>query len=124
MSDEIKEHILERLNDSIYYKFPLTSGEKRVLLDLITNLQEENERLNTELNAYKDEFCKDTIKEYELVMEQEDYKSRIDKAIEYIEEHNVPYTSYLGKKRQVNKLEIKDKEYDELLNILYGGDEN
>lgn len=52
---------------------------------------------------------------------EEEQKNK--RAIEYIEEHNVPYTSYLGKKRQVNKLEIKDKEYDELLNILNGGDE-
>ena len=68
----------------------------------------------------------DDIRDYIMKKDYQIYQlqQRIDKAIEYIEEHNMPYTSYLGKERQVNKLELKDEEYDKLLSILRGKDDN
>ena len=74
MNDEIKEKI------KAYY----VANDIDKILDYITNLQQENERLqinlglkmfikHTELN-----FCK-------LEDELEDYKSRCEKAVEYIE---------------------------------------
>ena len=85
MNDEIKE-ILDYIDDRI---IPNSKFDK--IRNYITNLQEENERLETALNAYKDEFCKDTITKYELVMEREYYKSNCKKAIEfcdYLLDHN------------------------------------
>ena len=72
MKDEIKE-ILDKLNKIVpyasvpkelaYMTTNITPQECKTLLDYITNLQEENERLKEE---------------------KEDYKSRNKKAIEYI----------------------------------------
>lgn len=63
------------------------------------------------MNLYKEEFCKDAIKEYELVMELGDYKSECEEAIEFIKnfKYGMPYTEWVKK--------------EELLNILNGGDE-
>lgn len=120
----------------------LSMNDVSNLLDYMTNLQEENEHLNAELNTYKDEFCKDTIKEYELVMEQEDYKSRCEKAIKYI--NNIPTiicryydynkhmrcypgTSYEKLKENVKKDGTLEGHFvevnkDKILNILNGDD--
>lgn len=108
MNEQVKELLsrLKRYNEERYL-VEIDCRCSKLLLDYITSLQEENERLNTELNSYKDEFCKDTIKEYELVMEQEYYKSRCKEAIEYI------------KTRADSSKAIKY----ELLNILNGCDE-
>ena len=61
------------------------------LLDYITNLQHENERLK-ETNVYCNRTdcigrIKDSKKYDSVYQEKEDYKSRIEKAIEYIKEH-------------------------------------
>lgn len=115
MNNEIKEHILERLNDSIYYKFPLTSGEERVLLDLITNLQEENEKLNLELSGYREAILRD-----DKLLGLKDYKSRCEKAIEYIKTCNpdVDLNSMF-----LNENYISNYGANDLLKILNGGDE-
>ena len=66
MNEEVKE-ILDNIdiwykeNDLDYTRW-FGLEELKQLKDYITNLQEENEHLNTKLNTYKDEFCKDTIK--------------------------------------------------------------
>ena len=94
MKDEIKK-ILEILKEDLYipqednreYKL-LDKGDDKLLLDYITNLQEENERLKrlvgkdyTELNIVE---MKATI-----------YKSRIDKAIEILKDTNLEMPSTL-----------------------------
>ena len=59
-------------------------------------------------------------KKQDFVNDNADLQHRIDKALNYIEEYNIPYTSYVGKERQVNKLELVDEKYDKLLSILRG----
>lgn len=79
MSDEIKETLDKLGKKSSIYKFQINQGtsfntdeyEASILLDYITNLQEENERLKKGL-------------EYAKRIEK-DYKTKFDKAIEYIE---------------------------------------
>lgn len=136
MNDEIKE-ILDIFDEKIrFYEFDKKFGqlsvdsiahlfpnEMIILKDYITNLQQENERLNTELNAYKDEFCKDTIKEHELVMELEYYKSNCEKAIDFVKKESKKCYS-----NQINDNPTKVIgnfmwHTDKLLNILNGGDE-
>ena len=79
MNDEIKE-ILEMLQ-----KYGSTND--KVLLDYITNLQQENEELNKNQRYYKNgvfslEYDKETLSDM-----VDDYKSRCKKAVEYIKEH-------------------------------------
>ena len=99
MNDEIKE-ILEELNKFPYGKFYGLKQEQanqiKMLLDYITNLQEENERLKELVNPktqifidtedmeerYGRELYEDYLKE-----QVEDYKSRNEKAVEYINEN-------------------------------------
>lgn len=102
MNNEIKE-ILEKLENNVYYidnvYYRLFKDEAHLLLDYITNLQQENGRLKQTQYIWS----------YDLDMQLEDYKSRCEKAIEFIE----------------NKLKYKDKTIYEndinwLLNILQG----
>ena len=120
MNNEIKE-ILEFLSNENYYiqdidcKFKrLYLDEVKTLLDYITKLQEENERLRTGLNT-----CQNTVIEVNkecnslfnhLTKKDLDYKSRNDKALEYI--NNCP--EYLW--ANVNTKELK--------NILQGEDKD
>ena len=66
MNNEIKE-ILDDLDKNI-----------DLLLDYITNLQQENERLTNELNT--------------CMIERNNFLSRIDKVIDYIKEHKKEIT--------------------------------
>ena len=80
MKDEIKE-ILDNINDKweAYYVQDIVSGnDLKRLLDYITNLQEENERLIRIKKFYKNSALNN-------FKEKADYKARIDKAIETIE---------------------------------------
>ena len=75
MSDEIKEnntpnHILSALGDLKngainYYQLPkVTLEEQKMILDYITNLQEENDRLNNiinELEKWVDEYPSEDV---------------------------------------------------------------
>ena len=112
MKDEIKE-ILDRLEcdkDDVYYvgytdgvniDNTLMPKDIKLLLDYITNLQKENERLKVNCNLG-----------YEELKVMRDYKSRIEKAIEYIKEQDMSYYGAV-----VNtKVEI-------ILNILGGKNE-
>ena len=103
MKDEIKEMLQEikemvdnylkiyKLEDDMMYDtINYKASQWYALLDYITNLQQE----------------------------KEDYKSRNEKAIEYIKEHiriDDEYPAYM---------EMLVEEKDELLNILNGGDDN
>lgn len=101
MNNEIKE-ILEYIENNTQsetiYMLKLDTNEAKILLDYITNLQEENERLIISLSAQEEL----TMNEY---YKKNIYKSRIDKAIEYC---NL-YTR-LSAKDLLNILQGEDKE--------------
>ena len=124
MSDEVKE-ILDYLKDDNYFtesseyevsSYDLFKSLNRVqtdkLLDYITNLQEENERLK-ENKLTPDELA--NLLNQELIKQRDDYKSRCEKATKHIKEHteNIDRGKYY---------EDYVETYD-LLNILNGGDE-
>ena len=105
MKDEIKEKI-----DDIFWevkKHPMDSDylvkkeEMELLLDYITNLQEEIERQS------KAQVILDN-----QIAEMYDYKTRNEKAIEHIKQNikNDTFTEWY------------DGDFEELLNILQGGD--
>lgn len=77
MKDEIKE-ILEDMNYRPERAFIISADEKHLLLNYITNLQEENQRLKVNCNVGNENltFYRNSYK---------DYKTRNEKAIEYIE---------------------------------------
>lgn len=123
MKDEIKE-ILDYLN--IKGKKMIGIKQKELLLDYITNLQEENESLHTRIKTIKRRRKEQTakIRKYreEITNKQnsnKDYKQRIDKAIEYIKKH-CDY-GYAGQKCLTDVLYRYEAE--ELLEILQGSDE-
>lgn len=102
MTNEIKEILFLLHNDR------LTDSAKRKLEDYITNLQEENKKLKEKLknngivktceNCEWFGVCPHSYREY-------DYKSKIDKAIEYIEK--IFYVkSGLSPKQATDLLEI------------------
>ena len=138
MNDEIKE-ILDWLKDEdIYledygYQYKRISlKDTKILLDYITNLQQENEELKKNQRFHKNgvfslEYDKETLSDMVedlqqenerlneiLVWKQEHEKelhTRIEKAIEYIED-NTYYKSHKG------YVDLND-----LLNILQNGSE-
>lgn len=136
MNDEVKEYL-----DKSNYKFKdvdengnevemslsemiqslLDTNER--LGDYITNLQEENESLKELCNKYEEEhnttfkIWKKDLKNFEHEKNRE-LKSRIDKAIEFIEEELTFYITIGGTDER--KLIGYNKAFDELLNILEG----
>lgn len=123
MNDEIKE-ILEWLDYGVNslsiskppFKVPYKDIEK--ILDYITNLQEENEKLINNQRYYKKgvfslEYDKETLSDM-----IDDYKSRIDKAISFINDNAV------YKKITINQ-QVYYNEYivNQALNILRGDKE-
>lgn len=103
MKDENIKEILDRLDYNEWevdlYKVPITWCELYDIRDYINNLQEENERLISE---------NETIKNVRYMVDETIYKSRIDKATEYIE--NCPEYLWANVNTKV------------LLNILKGSD--
>lgn len=100
----------------------------KILLNYITNLQQENERLKELVNPktqifidtqdMEERYGEELYKEY-LEKQVKDYKSRCEKAVEYIN----------SKKRTITKYEAEDTRLpmdtfmygvDNLLNILNG----
>lgn len=81
MTEEIKE-ILKGIKIVIKQEgtMEFNSNELKNFYNYITNLQQENERLK---NDVEDISCSHFI----LFKSYEDYKSRCEKAIEYIKEH-------------------------------------
>ena len=119
MKDEIKE-ILEKpnvysFNDECYLYF----GDYNKLKDYITNLQQENERLKENLQQEKKDFKEANDYCFEL----KDYKSRCEKAVEYIGNnvHYYPTTKY-GEGFAIDN-ENEEEFCNDLLNILQNGDE-
>lgn len=100
MKDEIKE-ILDRLKNE-EFSTTLFQDEKNKLLDYITNLQEENEKVHKDFNELSERYFFT--------------KSRNEKAIEYI---NVGKTfDFIDVGKVVNKIQ------NDLLNILQGEDKD
>jgi predicted nuclease with TOPRIM domain len=113
MTEEIKE-ILDRLDFNEWevdlYKVPITWSELYDIRDYITNLQKENEELKAELHEANDSSEWWHNRFNAIQKENEYYKSRNEKAVEYIKENS----------DMVDWLHCVN--YD-LLNILEGGDE-
>ena len=76
MNDEIKE-ILDRLDYDEWevdlYKVPITWCELYTIRDYLTNLQQENERLNHQLEVQNELTERNRLRKHS-------YKSRIEKA--------------------------------------------
>ena len=93
MNNEIKE-ILREAKEFQY--IDLNIEETDLLLDYITNLQEENERLKEENKHIFSKVNDDKllISNAMNYAEAQDYKSRCEKAIEYIKEwQSFPHTN-------------------------------
>ncbi len=114
------------------------------MADYITNLQQENEQLRTQVNTYEnpddltlfymwlDEKAKDKMRHMENEIIQlkqfnqmltemgEDYKSRCEKANNFIEENWISYKDSKDFKEFDEVLEVFIKEINELYNILNG----
>ena len=85
MTNETKE-ILHKLNYKAEH-YILYNYEVKLLLDYITNLQQENEKLKYQLEIQKDLTIKNRMRKHI-------YKSRCEKAIEYIQnENNIQITN-------------------------------
>ena len=148
MNDEIKE-LIEELKDCYGIAMPKQEyfGDIKGIEDYITNLEEELEeykdtetyskrflykankdRLNANLELLQEnERLKTKAKEQSLLlidyqdMEQklENYKSRIEKAVEYIEQYDGHIEGYYYSKEHKRFL-VEENVKDELLNILNG----
>ena len=79
----------------------LKPEECKKLYDYITNLQQENQELNDSITWWNNRFNA-------VQRDYEDYKSRIEKAVEYIKEHQ----------RKDEFLNLNEWQSRELLNIL------
>ena len=81
MKDEIREAIMQFQTAIDFKEAPMPMNysidleNAKILLDYITNLQQENERLKQTQYVWS----------YDLDMQLEDYKSRCEKASEYID---------------------------------------
>lgn len=127
---ELMKHDIEPLNNPECKKIELYYDGKdiKALLDYITNLQVENERLKQKLNCKEyfsstmpenTEFVILTKQNYDrqqkdIELELIDYKIRNEKAVEYIKKGKTFETINVG--QVVNKLQ------NDLLNILEGSD--
>lgn len=120
--DEIKEildYLANKDNDLKGINFlryqDLTRGQINLLLDYITNLQQENERLQEDYNKAMDLVDKGVENSYKLL---KDYKSRCEKAIEYIKsvDEDILNSMFLDESYISNYGAV------ELLNILQNGD--
>lgn len=90
MNNEIKE-ILDFKENADYKK--LSCDEIKVLRDYITNLQQENERLKQNNMSYQEEMART----WKIT---DDYKSRIEKAVEYIENDTFKSCIWVGDRYQ------------------------
>lgn len=118
MNDEIIIHLLmylQNMIDSGQHKLfynDLMHDEKVIdIINAITNLQEENEDLKDRLKVM--EHFKNSLLE-----ENKDYKSRCEKAIEYIKGFENKFKGYAV------FLDKRFLDLEELLSILNGGDED
>ena len=154
MNDEIKE-ILQAMAKIQFHgtDLALENKDTKILLDYITNLQQENQRLEENNQNMQEEmarvweenqklkeanvYCnrtdcigriKDSRKYDSVYQEKEDYKSRCEKAVEYI------MVDYNDCKKLIDKDDITDLTDSywqgvaitsrDLLNILQNGDDS
>ena len=134
MNEEIKEILEEISNDENYsnfidgqsggakYYLLLEKIEGKQLVNYITNLQKENQKLKEDIDAIK-LFHFDLVNMHENLIEKYlDYKSRNEKAIEYIENNKDKEIATYGGDYDYETCLFKE-DIDDLLNILQGGDE-
>lgn len=112
---EIKELIRdcnELLNDEFFTlnNIEITRHELNLLLDYITNLQQENGRLLSENIA---------IKSIRYMVDEVIYKSRCEKAVEYIENNWIEYSDFQYVDND-DELNIDCESIKKLLDILNG----
>ena len=126
MNKEIKE-LLEKMSNVREQAMLLTAKSRDKLFDYITNLQQENERLNNQLdfigeqNKYIDRLEKNI----------KDKVSRIDKAVEYIKEKISSTKGVINdymyhKEHNKHLIELLKEDiemYKKELNILQNGSE-
>lgn len=133
MNDEIKE-ILDKLNYLVKNEMSwwenytvFSPKDTKQLLDYITNLQQENEKLKKNQRFHKKFgndyiFCvegdKETYKDLLLEKQEEleDYKSCCEKAVDYIQNHQLVFE--LSSKKVISQW--FDMFYKDTLNILNG----
>lgn len=87
MNDEIKEILdsLDKIAKAEYYPEDLlTYKECQLLLDYITNLQEENERLKKENKKLSNDLAEAILFNQKRCEQNKELKQRCEKAIEYI----------------------------------------
>ena len=89
------------------------SQMKKDLIDYITNLQQENEELNRMCELYRNSLYN---------AELSDYKSRFEKANEWIDKHQQIIENMRKEKFYILNLGVDDLK--EFKNILNGSDEN
>lgn len=108
MTEEIKEIIDDLGNKDSYVNdiTMLTFDEGKIIKDYITNLQQENEKLkldvkywenkwqntrfaNNQVKVLQDTIIKSANNTNKAMEQTEIYKSRFEKAIEYINEHTL-----------------------------------
>lgn len=129
MKDEIKEKQLKEVlygldyignkvkNDDAILNLGVNSC--KILLDYITNLQERCEYLERSNNRREDEI----MSLRNECVDGETYKSRNEKAIEYIKEHIKYECDDTISGMSFYSYHLYDFKKEELLNILNGGDE-
>ena len=112
MKDEIKEIKIKTIGQLL--DFVETEEKAKELIDYITNLQEESEKNKEYSEFYKD--MSDKWKDMSDVFKKscEDYKSKIDKAVEFIAKEFLCYDNesdeYIQGKKAINILKGEDKE--------------
>ena len=114
---ELMKHDVEPLNNPECKRIELYYDGKdiKAVLDYITNLQEEVKEANENAEWWSNRFNA-------LSRDNKNYKSRINKAIEYIKQNSKCGGSFIDDKFVI---EYIDEIYNgmELLNILNDGDE-
>lgn len=128
MTEEIKEIFYKLRSDDYYEKHYQQSvyyeKDLNKLENYITNLQKENEDLKKEIEHYKIMFSNYFYEElYPGENEEDDiYKQRNEKAVEYIKSHNPSDIGICGNNKKYYYT-LNEDSVDNLLNILEGGDE-
>ena len=111
MNNEIKE-ILDFKENADYKK--LSCDEIAILRDYITNLQQENERLNQDFIYYQRYGA-------DMLHKNNNLEDRIEKAVEYIKEHTFQEEiGFDNKKGEIHYGYFVECKAKELLNILNG----
>ena len=112
MENEIKINTIGQLLDYVE-----TEEKANQLIDYITNLQEENERLKKIAEEHKNCTRKHWQQKcFEHYINEKLLQSRIDKAVEYLEQQ--PVIEINGEYRN-----IYAEDDNKLLNILNGGEQ-